>query len=133
MAKQVKQREMQTNYSHPLLVRDLTPNVWCHYHVTNFRDPPHELSNKLSVWCCKAFIVTALWLWLWLRMIDSYGEPYVSGGVRWQQMFTNDEQPTVWRNGVFGYTVAQTDALIQDSHVWIPHNPIINIKTVPRL
>jgi hypothetical protein len=110
MAKQVKLWEMQTNYSHPLLGRDFTPNVWSHNHETNAGDPHHELSNKL--WCCKAFKTTAARLWL--RMIDSWGQPYVLGGDQWQyMMFINDEQPIIWRHAVFGCTVARTDALIQ--------------------
>lgn len=74
--------------------------------------PEIRPANSATNWCCKAFITTALWLWL--RMIDSWGEPYVLGGVQWQyMMFINDEQPIIWRHAVFGCTVARADALIQ--------------------
>lgn len=37
---------MQTNYSHPLLVRDFSPNVRRHHHLTNAGDPPHNKQSQ---------------------------------------------------------------------------------------
>jgi len=44
-------------------------------------------------------------------------------------MFTNDERPVIRRNGVFGFTVARRDALIQQfsrMHTTQPHNKYKN-------